>query len=104
MKPELVQFIVLLNFALSSLLTSCPVALVVSTQIGDGVCDLPYLTALCDFDGHDCAYECLCTRELLGNGACDAGKYHSECQTQECGWDLGDCGVCSMACNCDFRF
>jgi len=104
MKPGLVHFTALLGFGLSSLFNNCPVALVIATQIGDGVCDPPYLTSLCAFDGQDCASQCSCNRELLGNGVCDSGKFHLECRTQACGWDLGDCGFCSMACNSDLGF
>ena len=62
------------------------------------MCDLPCMTALCEFDGNDCASECLCRAQLLGNGVCDPGNSSLECKGPECGWDLGDCGYCSMGC------
>jgi len=78
--------------------TSCPPTFVVSTQVGDGACDLSCMTSPCEFDRNDCASLCECPTQLLGNGVCDPGKDSSDCGTQECGWDLGDCGYCAYGC------
>jgi hypothetical protein len=49
----------------------------------------------------DCFSECLakgCPASKLGNGVCDEGIYYLECNSNECGWDWGDCGYCAQGC------
>jgi len=89
---------VTLVLSLSCLETGCSPLLVLVTQLGDRVCDLPCMSAVCEFDEKDCVSLCPCPSQLLGNGVCDPGKDSSDCQAQECGWDLGDCGYCANSC------
>ena len=42
-----------------------------------------------------CGAEC---GAKVGNGHCDAGRFQSECLKAECGWDMGDCGICDVDC------
>ena len=97
---KVVAFLLLIAVgrSFSCVQTGCMSLSVSLMQIGDGVCDLPCMTALCEFDGNDCASECLCRAQLLGNGVCDPGNSSLECKGPECGWDLGDCGYCSLGC------
>ena len=59
-------------------------------------------TSVLDFflDLSDCSQSCLspgiCNVTNLANAICDA-----DCNTAECGWDLGDCGYCSPGCTID---
>ena len=97
-KPIVLAFQVLLTASLICSRTRCPPAFVPLIQIGDGKCDLSCMTAACEFDRNDCASLCECPTQLLGNGVCDPGKDSSDCGTQECGWDFGDCGYCAYGC------
>lgn len=49
-----------------------------------------------------CLEQCLlssgCSSDRLGDGKCDEGKYYTECNTDLCGWDFGDCGYCAPGC------
>ncbi len=49
----------------------------------------------------DCHKVCLatgCPDSKLGNGVCDEGTFYIECNSNECGWDWGDCGYCAPGC------
>ncbi|CAG9325081.1 unnamed protein product [Blepharisma stoltei] len=51
-----------------------------------------------DHESSDCINYCTmidhCSPQLLGNGICDPS-----CNTKNCGYDWGDCGVCSSFCS-----
>ena len=80
--------------------TQCP-----KEWVGDGLCDLTCMTAVCGFDyapgsGYsplsDCASACRakgCSDAQPSNGLCE-----TECNYAECGWDGGDCAVCAKGC------
>jgi hypothetical protein len=74
------------------------------------------MTAACNFDtmpgadpvlwhGYsDCIKDCYatgCPDSKLGNGVCDQGNINTECNSNECAWDWGDCGYCAPGC---FRY
>ena len=74
--------------------------------INDGLFDASCMNLACNYDSDfvskdkneiflhtDYFYFCNCNTTLLGNSQCD-----SECNSYECGWDLGDCGYCSSEC------
>jgi len=42
-----------------------------------------------------CGAECV---SKAGDGHCDAGRVYTECMKAECGWDMGDCGICDIDC------
>lgn len=50
----------------------------------------------------DCKTQCdtACDSALLGNSVCDSGTPHAACLSSECGWDMGDCDLCSLNCDC----
>ena len=73
-------------------------------------CDLLCMSPACNYDSSDekskdykarflssgCLTNCIessCSLDNLGDGTCD-----SSCNTQECGFDLGDCGYCASGC------
>jgi len=64
--------------------------------IGDGVCQLWLNTTACNFDGGDCmtTYDLpfcdVLVDTFLGDGYCHGGEYN----TEDCGWDHGDCDEC----------
>lgn len=97
----LCQSVRVLSAELACLETYCPAATVNLIQIGDGHCDPKCLSPMCNFDSlvgpSDC--QSLCGCETLGDGTCDLGKDHSDCNSPECRWDAGDCsGYCSPGC------
>lgn len=69
-------------------------------MIGDGLCNLECMEPSCQFDAvldeiSDCVKDCEgtgCNVSNLGNQECDP-----ECNSQVCGWDMGDC-ICSTNC------
>ena len=78
--------------------------------LGDTWCDEICMTESCNFDSldtdsltvnerftsSDCYLNCYskgCDTSKLSNGTCD-----EECNSAECGWDLGDCAFCSEGC------
>ena len=77
-------------------------------QIGDGVCDWYCMTPFCGWDSEDgifetsdCKWNCIytgCETSLLGDRNCDSRTFHSECNTYECGFDMGDCSYCADGC------
>ena len=91
-------------FSLSCLPADCPGNSVPSTQRGNGICDLGCMTKPCSFDSQASGSDCLSTCSLacpvsgLGNHTCDPGTWQLACNTQECGWDFGDCGYCAKDC------
>lgn len=79
--------------------------------IGDGYCDKACNVTACDFDYPDCVNSTLgipntnnnhkptvafcakgCPHTWLGDKVCDL-----KCKSEECGWDLGDCGFDVLA-------
>ena len=72
----------------------------------DGYCNMGCMYPECNYDSSvqtgnktqdflnsDCFEDCGCSIEKLGNNVCDL-----ECDKFECGYDLGDCGLCSSGC------
>lgn len=87
----------------------CPMVWVRSIQQGDGICDLSCDSRACGFDGalvsasgldyttSDCYERCVSAlpdSSILGNNVCEGPPLDSE----ECGWDAGDCGYCAQNC------
>ena len=79
----------------------CPLAWVLFTQRGDGMCDLACNSASgLDFSSSDCYQYCVSVTsfpQTIENSECQA-----ELDLEVCGWDAGDCG-CSGCSGCSGR-
>lgn len=99
------MFVLLSVIGLVNSSSVCSPARCPSLWQGDDYCDLGCMSLACNFDSlpgevwveaSDCLNNCTatgCQLEELRNQYCNEG-----CNSPECGWDLGSCGVCAAGC------